>query len=244
MRSSDQALPGEAPIGRVNERNALRPPTSLAAASLAFVAVLVPAWSGGCGGNVVATPDPSPTDGGADSAFDTSPPPLPPEYTACSGPGGCSLVAKTCCGVCGEATVSDMVGVTKTKEGAYRGAVCGMPPPPCPGCASLIRDGSLMALCRGASPRCEAVDIRADPVSVCATDTDCVLQYNTCCQPCEVRSTELIALSTSQIEAFRKYVCVGDEVCSRCATPYPAGATAYCDPATKHCRVKNPSLGF
>jgi hypothetical protein len=163
------------------------------------------------------------------------------DLTSCTGPGKCSLVPKTCCGnPCGAPTPATYESVTKGSEGAHHNLVCGSSPPECPayGCPAPLPEASVMALCRGTTLRCEAVDIREDPVSACATDDDCVLHYSSCCQPCEAPLTDLVALAKTQIESFRKYVCVGDEVCSKCMTYYPAGMTAYCEPATKHCGVK------
>jgi hypothetical protein len=116
--------------------------------------------------------------------------------------------------------------------------VCGPEPVGCPACAPLIADHSVQAWC--VASKCDAIDVRKLPLSACATDADCVLRHSPCCEPCEDSPHDLVALNPTQVEAYRKNVCVGDEACPRCASRYPADTFAVCDPATKHCRVKSP----
>lgn len=202
----------------------------------------------GCGGKTLVGVDPTDdaatsTDVAGDSAAGDSG--VPSNWTRCTGAGQCALVAKTCCGSCGAPTTADMAAVRKGNESVYRDLVCGPTPPPCPECAPYIADDSLQAWCvfggggGGGTPagRCTAIDVRTERVSACATDADCVLRHSSCCEPCEERRDDLVALNPSSIEAYRGNVCVGDEACYRCASRYPVDARARCDSATRHCVV-------
>lgn len=193
----------------------------------------------GCGGKTLQE---EPADGGTSDApsSDTG---LPVDWTSCSGPGQCVITARTCCGTCGEPTLGDMTAVRADRESSYRTSVCGTEPVACPGCASMKLDDSLQAWCllgpSGSAPpgKCTAVDVRTEPVSACATDADCILRHSSCCEPCDERRDDLVALARGSIEAYRSKVCVGDEACSRCMSRYPADAIARCDAVKKHCVV-------
>jgi hypothetical protein len=163
-----------------------------------------------------------------------------PDLTRCTGPGTCSLVPTTCCGSCSQPTTENMTAVTRGRELEHTKLVCGDGPVGCPACAPAIFDGSVQAWC--VANRCKAIDVRKEPISVCTTDDDCMLRYDSCCEPCTENPFDLIALNKSSSEAYRSKVCVGDETCSKCAARYPADASAVCDPVTKHCRVKSPML--
>jgi len=162
------------------------------------------------------------------------------DLAKCTGPNTCSLVPTTCCGSCSQPTTENMTAVTKGLEGEHTRLVCGDGPVGCPACAPLIADGSVQAWC--VASRCKAIDVRKEPVSVCATDADCRLRHAPCCEPCEENPYDLVALNPAQIDAYRKSVCTGDEACSRCLSRYPADTFAVCDPVTKHCRVKSPFM--
>jgi hypothetical protein len=197
-----------------------------------------------CGGKTsddnTLTPDSAITSDTSTSA-DTAPgttDAAPPDMTACTGPGTCSLVAKTCCGSCSPPTTENMTAISKGRETEYRNLVCGPDPVGCPDCAPLIPDGSIQAWC--VANRCKPIDVKKEPVSNCNTDADCVLRHAPCCEPCDENPYDLVALNPSQVMAYRAMVCVGDEACPRCAARYPADTSAVCDPATKHCRVKSP----
>lgn len=201
--------------------------------SFAFVVGALFLWCGACGGKTLDVGDEpdaaADTGGGGDTA---------PDLTKCTGPNTCSLVPTTCCGSCSQPTTENMTAVTKGLEGEHSKRVCGGGAVACPECAPLIPDDSVQAWC--VASRCKAVDVRKEPVSACATDADCILRHSPCCEPCEENPYDLVALNQTQIEAYRKNVCSGDETCYRCAARYPADAFAVCDPATKHCRVKSP----
>jgi hypothetical protein len=195
-----------------------------------------------CGGKTTddeLTPDSGATDTG--TTADTSPVlDAAPDLRSCTGPGTCSLVPTTCCGSCSQPTTENMTAVTKGREPEHTKLVCGDGPVGCPACAPAIFDGSVQAWCVGT--RCTAVDVRKESLSTCATDDDCMLRYQSCCEPCDENPFDLIALNKSQTAQYRSKVCVGDETCSKCLARYPADASAVCDPATKHCRVKSPML--
>lgn len=197
-----------------------------------------------CGGKTLEV-DPGFDSGTVDDAATTD---TAPDLAWCLGAGDCSLLPKTCCGSCSTPTVADMVAVRKGNESKYRDLVCGPTPPACPECAPYIADDSLQAWCifgsgggsGGGAPagRCTAVDVRKEPVSACSTDTDCMLRHSSCCEPCDARRDDLVALSRSSIDAYRSKVCTGTETCSRCMTSYPSDALARCDTVTRHCVVE------
>lgn len=188
-----------------------------------------------CGGKTLESgvDDDDGTDASSDGAItDTG---VPADWTSCSGAGQCALIARTCCGSCATPTVSDMVAVHTGYESKYRDKVCGPTPPACPDCAPYIADDSLQAWC--VAGRCTAIDVRKESVSSCTTDSDCMLRHSGCCESCEGRRDDLVALSKASIGDYRAKVCVGDEACPRCMPDYPTDAMARCDIATKHCVV-------
>jgi hypothetical protein len=186
-----------------------------------------------CGGKTIDIVDEPDAASDTGNVADTA-----PDSRKCTGPNTCSLVPTTCCGTCSQPTTENMTAVTKGLEGEYSKLVCGDGPVACPACAPLIPDNSVQAWC--VDSRCKAIDVRKEPVSVCSTDADCMLRHSPCCEPCDENPYDLVALNKTQIEAYRKNVCTGDETCWKCAARYPADSFAVCDPATKHCRVKSP----
>jgi hypothetical protein len=154
------------------------------------------------------------------------------DYTLCTGPGTCVAVPRTCCGSCGVATPADVIGVADTSSSAYRTAACG----PGSGCPACFRpeDPFLQAFCR--ANHCVAVNLRTDPMTACATDDDCQLRYEGCCEKCGAPVEGLFALRKDAVTSYRAEVCAPDIGCPKCAVGYPAGARAVCD-ATKHCAV-------
>lgn len=209
----------------------------------AFAFLFVTALASACGGRTVdeSTASDASADGSADAVVDAA-----PNLVTCTGPGQCALVPVTCCGTCSVPALADYTAVHERKTAEHFARVCGPEPVACPGCAPMKLDDSLQAWCRfpsggggGGRPAgtCTAIDVREEPVSACATDADCVLRHSPCCEPCDEVREDLVALTPSSIEAYRRAVCVGDEACPRCASRYPADARAMCNPTTKHCEV-------
>jgi len=174
-------------------------------------------------------PDAAPVDAGGD--VDAGPSPV-----ACTRPGECSLVARTCCGVCGQPAVGDMFGLRWDRTEQYRSVVCGGPGPvPCPACATM-ENPHLTATCRASA--CLAIDVRTDTVSACTTDADCMLRYGTgCCELCgEGLTSQLTALRKDALQAVVR--CLPNEgACPPCMPTYPATARAACNPQTRRCEV-------
>jgi hypothetical protein len=164
--------------------------------------------------------------GGAGSAWDD-----------CNGPGQCILAAATCCGVCGQATLADVVGVNQARTQAYQDAVCGDDPPPCPGCPTEI-PGEFFAFCDAG--KCRAADVREEPISECERSADCRLRWGLeCCEGCfdqEPPYTGLVAVSIDGGNDLGGLVCGSDDLgCPECGAVYPEGAAAVCDGG--HCQV-------
>jgi hypothetical protein len=183
-----------------------------------------------CGAKTETSPDASTdasTDVSTDSIADA------PDYARCAQPGSCVVVAASCCGSCGAAVPSDMIGVELSQVSAYRTATCA-PGTGCPACFAQ-QDPFLQAFCTAG--RCEAVDLRTDTSTQCATDADCVLRYASCCEPCTGSSEGLISLRADRVPSYREKVCAADATCPKCPTRYPDGARALCD-TTGHCTVK------
>ncbi len=158
--------------------------------------------------------------------------------TKCDGPGDCIVVPRTCCGFCGVASATDMIAVEPSHASSYRSSVCG-PGTGCPDCAGR-NDPFLQGFC--VTGHCKAVDLHTDAMTGCATDDDCQLRYAACCEPCGAPSDGLLALRKDAVSTYRGLVCAPDATCPKCATSYPPGAKAVCDPPTKHCVVTG--VGF
>ncbi len=173
------------------------------------------------------TPSDTFTDTSADTSADT-----PVDYGACASKGSCVVVPASCCGTCGAATPTDMVGVESSRVSAHRAKACG-PIAGCPACY-MRQDAFLQAFCTGG--RCVAVNLRGDSLTGCETDADCQLRYASCCEPCDAPRDGLLALRVGLVSSYRDRVCPADAACPRCAVRYPDGARATCD-ATKHCTV-------
>lgn len=151
--------------------------------------------------------------------------------TTCSGPGTCLIAPKTCCGSCGVASATDMIGLEATHESSYRAAVCAGTP--CPDCAGRP-DPWLQAFCTAG--HCQAVNLHVDDRTKCATKADCQLRYADCCEPCGAPTFGLIALRMDAIGDYRTAVCAAGVGCPKCAISYPPTAAADCD-ASGHCVV-------
>jgi hypothetical protein len=160
-----------------------------------------------------------------------------PRPETCAGPGICTIAARTCCGVCGAPTLSDVVALRWDRTEEYRNGVCGgAGPVPCPACASM-ENPHLTAVCRAST--CAAIDVRLDDVSACASDADCMLRYGTgCCERCGSGSeTQLTAFRRDALRVVVR--CLPNEgACPECVATYPPNARAACNARTKHCEVR------
>jgi hypothetical protein len=167
------------------------------------------------------------TDTGAvtDSAID---------FAACTTPGTCVLGGKTCCGVCGAPTLTDVTAVNEKQAAAYQTSICPKAEP-CPDCPTAI-EPNLQAFCRGS--RCTAVDVRLDALSSCSTDSDCMLRYEACCECGASGDFNIIALNKTKTGDYMLERCKPMAACAECAPAYPATLRAVCDTATKHCAVR------
>lgn len=176
-----------------------------------------------------ALPDSGAFDAGTPS--DGATPPQP-----CARSGECALAPRTCCGVCGQPAIGDMVGLRWDRTEAYRSSVCGGGGPvPCPACAAM-ENPHLTATCRAGT--CAAIDVRTDETSACTNDADCMLRYGTgCCEPCgEASATRLTAFRKDAFAAVVR--CLPNEgACPPCVATYPLNARAACNAQTKHCEV-------
>lgn len=191
----------------------------------------------GCGGKTTEGPPVTVTDTSVsgDSVADTFPSgDTTPDFVSCSEPGTCVLASTTCCGVCGAPKITDVNAVNEKHVAAYNAAICPVPEP-CPDCPSAI-EPNLQAFCRGG--RCSAVDVRADDLSSCATDGDCMLRYEACCECGASGDFNIIALARSKASAYTTERCKAMTACPECAPAYPATLRAVCDTATKHCAVR------
>jgi hypothetical protein len=143
------------------------------------------------------------------------------------------LFATNCCGgYCGEHPLSGWIPIHQSWLGAVEGQYCA-DPVACPGCASFPQENYL-AVCR--DQKCQAIDLRQDELSECASDTECQLRYgSSCCESCAGFPEELIAVSTKH--PLGAVVC--DPLagaCPPCVPPdYPPGALAQC--VSGHCQV-------
>jgi hypothetical protein len=194
-----------------------------------ILAAALIACGGKTSGDVVgidaATAD-SATDGRSDTAID---------FAARSQPGTCVLSANGCCGTCGTPRLSDFTPVNVARISDFRAFTCTDPAPTCPGCASMD-DPNLQAFCRGG--RCTGVDVRVDALSGCATDDDCLLRYEACCECGASGDFNIVALRRDKAGAYSAERCPPSTGCPECAPAYPTNMRAVCDPTTKHCRVQ------
>jgi hypothetical protein len=189
----------------------------------------------GCGGQTTAD-----TDGGVDASVDGAGDTASDvaidtaiDFFSCAGPGECVLGYATCCGPCGIPKLSDYVSVNRSKAEDWAKKNCATPVP-CPDCV-VFDDKAFVAVCQAG--KCGAIDVRTDPVTECATDTDCVLRTAECCE-CGGDVEHPIALAKKSVTAYTALVCKPGTGCPECAPSYPATYKAVCDPATKHCVAK------
>ncbi len=153
-------------------------------------------------------------------------------WAACSVPGTCVKDYEGCCAPCGKETFESTVGVRRDAIDQYHLAECGTTTPACPMCP-IQMDPNLTAFC--VSGRCEAVDVRTDPVSSCVSDSDCTLRFPDCCN-CAADPSMLIALRADSLSQYTKQICDPASDCPPCAGGIPPGYVAYCGPSN-HCIV-------
>ena len=140
---------------------------------------------------------------------------------ACSSPTECVVAPRSCCGQCGVATESDLVGLAVAQAGAYRAAVCaGMA---CPACAGRP-DPYLVATC--AMGACAARDLHTDPLTACAADGDCVLAPATCCGCGVIGAGQAIAYNPAH-GSLGDVICDPGMSCPPCVPTY-TGIAARC----------------
>ena len=186
---------------------------------------LVLLFAGACG---TRTLDETPNDAQVDAQSDAD---APPDFLSCVGPGACMLLPKSCCGSCGAATPTDMIGVASSRASAYRAFVCG--DSACPACF-MEQDPFLQSFCRDGA--CAPIDLHSDAMTSCTADADCALRYPSCCEPCGGPTSGLLSLNKDRIVDYRAEICAPDTVCPKCAVIYPTDRRAACD-ATGHCSV-------
>ncbi len=155
-----------------------------------------------------------------------------PSYDACQLPSECVVRPASCCGQCGAATREDIVTLNKDQAAAYQSATCG-DSWGCPACY-MVQDSRLVATC--ASAKCKLVDLATHSSTTCASDGDCRVRTNACCE-CggPVDQAHLVAINASKESDFSATVCDPGMGCPECAPTYPAEATAVCNAG--HCEV-------
>jgi len=192
-----------------------------------------------CGGRYLPeepdeTTDSALTDSGTDSGVDTS-----VDLSSCSAQNDCVLAPNGCCGgPCGIPELEHFTAVNRKRTADFAKITCTDPLPTCPGCVSFPNN-NLFARCMPTG--CKGVDLRTDSLSSCSTDADCRLRYGGCCEECAGPTTSLVAMRKDGEDEFLRTTCLAMGIpCPPCVPSYPAGASARCDPTTKHCVVILP----
>ncbi len=158
---------------------------------------------------------------------DCAPEPSCVANTPCSQPSECTLASASCCGTCETPSLGDVVGVHRSDLERYEEELCRMPEE-CPPCVVGDPNPNLVATCN--ATECRAVDIARTPITVCASDDDCRLRTNTCCE-CDVApdATNVVAIRNDSLLDFLALVCDADAACDTCTPTYPASLEAFCD---------------
>jgi hypothetical protein len=159
------------------------------------------------------------------------------QWAACTLNSECTLASKTCCGVCGKPTLADVDGVNTEHSDEHRDEVC-PEPAVCPACPTSTNP-NLLATCM--EKVCQAVDVRQNPVTTCAKDTDCRLRVAAWCE-CSDSTTvaDLIAINATKESAYTSLVCDPGQMCPECQPIYPTSIEAYCA-GDGHCDVRPAS---
>ena len=148
---------------------------------------------------------------------------------ACTAATDCTLLSASCCGSCGAATAADMIAVPNDEVEANRARACrgGVG---CPACF-MEQDAFLLAVCTTGS--CEALNLRADDLTGCATDDDCQLAPRDCCGCGLLGRSEVVAFNPAR-GSYSQLVCDPRADCPPCV-PTLDGLRAQC--VSGHCDV-------
>jgi hypothetical protein len=197
-------------------------PTRFAFCSSAVLFVLAACGSSdvSLGAQSQSQAEPGASDASADTANAVSGDP-----TACAQTGDCLLVSTTCCS-------DPSVAANRQHAGDFNQC---HNPPPCPPPAQGDRVTSLRAFC--ISGTCTKVDIRADPVSACEIDDDCMLRFPGCCNCGHGQPDQAIAIAKTKESDYRALACSPNDACANCVTATFSGYRVACDATTKHCRA-------
>lgn len=156
-------------------------------------------------------------------------------FTACNGPGQCTLSYRGCCASCSAPELEDVVAVAGDRLEAFRSSECPAPEP-CDVCEAC-ENGNLYAYCD--SGTCRAADLRKEPVSECSSANDCVLRAGSgCCETCgaiDLSCGGLVAINKDKQAQLASLVCGEGVGCPSCAPSYPEGSIAQC--ITGRCAV-------
>lgn len=137
---------------------------------------------------------------------------------SCAANADCALTFKGCC------EVSGRVAMRADKRDAFVQAVAkACSQTPCD-LSEPVWDTATSAACVNGS--CEEVNPRNEKsVAGCTTDQDCKLRAAQCCPCGELKTADLIAISSDV--AYSALACSGP--CDKCDVTYEHGTRAYCD---------------
>jgi hypothetical protein len=146
--------------------------------------------------------------------------------TECVDNGGCGLRPASCCGRCGAATADDYLAAPVSQLAAIGAGICEAEGNPgCPECDSPD-DPYLAAVCR--SGECVGLDLREEPVTECASPSDCVLAARRCCACGLLQQHEVIAHNPAR-GGLNEIVCGGDVLCEDpCVPTFASGLAPGC----------------
>lgn len=191
----------------------------------------------GCGGNVAVGAGGNGGGGGDATTGSTGTATAPDDFTACDGPGQCTLVSAGCCEPCGVPELAQYAAVNVAQGMAYKDFTC-PEPVPCVDCVPGYNP-HLFAYCDTAAGKCVAADARTHAVSACTSHEQCHVRGGAdCCEICdELTSAELTAVSSAADPSLGELVCNPETPCPPCAALYPDNAVAVCSGDTGHCEV-------
>lgn len=142
----------------------------------------------------------------------------------CDVPSQCLLRPESCCGSCGAATPDDMIAIPLADQAAYVDMVCGGGTIGCPECAAR-QDPYLLATCR--DRRCTAIDLHVDPLTECASASDCTLAPLQCCA-CGLLGMDQVVAFNPAHGSIGALVCDPDADCPPCVPDF-GSITATCE---------------
>ncbi len=157
--------------------------------------------------------------------------PGPGLYDDCTRTSDCTLVADSCCGVCGRPTRDDVAAVNASRtEDYYLDVACPEArdePVACPDCAGEPNP-YLVATCdmRGFRPVCAVVDLETSDYGACTRDRDCVLAAPECCACGEIDLYSTIAVRGDA--DVNSVLCDAELPCPPCAPVFDPRARARC----------------